>query len=159
MLIDSLRNTIPYIKTRMCFFPKIFACLSLKSDSRLIDLGCGDGSVLRYCVSHIPSLSGYGIEQKLIPYTLAKIACARYPQISILRGDFFKIPLSSYSHIYVYLSADAMSALESKLVDECGIGTIIISCDFYFPNLRPKYTIDVASPKRPLGKKLFIYEL
>ena len=88
---------------------------------RFVDLGAGDGRVVRAFLPLVSEAIGYEIDESL----------PRDPHVKI--SDFFNEDLSRFSLVYCYLTAEAMRLLRSKLHKECRPGTRIISIEHAIP--------------------------
>ncbi len=157
--IESYILDAPFIGTEKHIIDEIVSNLRLNKKSVLIDLGCGDGRVLRHAVTRINDISAIGIEKALWPFFLAKFISRYFKQIEIKKTNIFDADIKNATHIYVYLYPKCLSELEEKFKRECQDNVRIISCDFEIKNLK---LIDVVNLDNKLSKykhKLFIYNI
>lgn len=157
-LRDSIFVEIPFISTRKRAVELVANALSLSDKSVLYDLGCGNAEILKTAIQKTPSAQGVGVERGYIPYILSKIKTRNLP-ITIHRQDIFDTNLSNASHIYCYLSDPMMQKLSHKFLNECHIGTRIVSCDFRVPNIPLIQIISLEAKKDALTRALYIYEI
>ena len=81
--------------------------LGLNADSHLLDVGCGAGRVLAFFVG--AALPGRVTGVELDP-ALAEEAAAwseRYPNVRVVAGSALDLPLTGYTHVYLFNPFDA----------------------------------------------------
>lgn len=147
----------PYIAIPDEILLSIVDALALNPDSRLFDLGCGDGRILHTAKVKTPEATFVGIERALFPYWIARFQ-TRNDSIDIKRQNFFHADLSSATHVFTYLFPGLMNDLLPKLEKELKPGTKLVSCDYGFEKKEPVSTINLARPENTRGKTLFVYE-
>lgn len=155
---DFFTGDAPFVSTRERVIPQIIDALQLYEGSVLYDLGCGNGAILKYAVTHIKGMRGVGIENGIIPFLVAKLYTRKLP-VKILRGNFFEANISSATHIYVYLFTDVLKKLAPKFLQECKKGTRIVSCDYEILDWTPTKIIDIAKVGDKFARKLYVYEI
>ena len=156
ILRDQMFINVPFVSTRKRALTKIIKLLNLSKESVLYDLGCGDARILIEAVRHVPGINAVGIEFGILPFLSAKIHTCRIP-VQIKFGNILNSNLSQATHIYCYLSSPLMKKMKSKIKNECGIGTRIVSCDYQFPNWKPIETISIETNNDQLSKTLYLY--
>jgi SAM-dependent methyltransferase len=157
-ILESLLIGVPFLPVSSKVLPKILEALELKQGSLFVDLGCGDGRVMEFCLKQAPGISCLGLERGFIPFFLAKIRLRGLKSARVLRNDFFKYDLSGATHIFAYLSSGSMDKLLPKLEKELRPKTRLVSCDFAFSRKEPLKIIDLDRPKGALCRKLLVYE-
>ncbi|MBA2848618.1 class I SAM-dependent methyltransferase [Thermosulfuriphilus ammonigenes] len=127
-------------------------------ETRLYDLGCGDGRFLlaawrRYGVR------GVGYEINPYAYLLFQIRkiISRAP-VTCHRQDFWKAHLGQAEVIFCYLFPDIMPRLATKLARELPEGARIISCNFPLPGWPPEKVIRIEDPIFFYQKRRFLCE-
>lgn len=157
-LRDSIFVEIPFISTRIRAIEAVINALSISEKSILYDLGCGNAEILKTAIKKTHGAKGVGVEQGYIPYILSLINTRNLP-ITIHHQDICDTNLSNASHIYCYLSDPMMQKLSHKFLNECHIGTRIVSCDFRVPNIPLIQIISLESKKDTLTRALYVYEI
>lgn len=115
---------------------------------RMIDLGCGDGAVLRHLAAARPDCRFVGFEHAPLPWAWARWAARGRANIEIHRGDFWDHPLAGYSLVYAFLSPAAMPRLWTKARAEMSSGARLVSNSFAVPERNPQAIVDVADGRR-----------
>ncbi len=138
---------------------RIVACLDavqIKAGGTWIDLGCGDGRILRAVRARFP-VSVVGYELNLMAYLKARLYGMGRSGIKIHLQNFFKADLSRADIVSCYLFPDVMSDLAHKLKSELRPGTTVVSFNFPLPGFMPKR---VLRPKGALHHDpIFIYKI
>jgi len=106
--------------------------LALSPGQLLIDLGCGDGRVLRAAAKRY-GVRAVGYELNPLALTKAWLFNLGRNGISVRRRNFWKIDLAEADAIFCYLFPDLMPELAAKLQRELRPGTPVISCNFELP--------------------------
>jgi hypothetical protein len=123
---------------------------------RVIDLGCGDGALLRHLARARPDCRFVGIEHAPLPWAWARLGARGCANLSIIRGDFWSHPLADYSLVYAFLSPAAMPRLGAKVDAEMSSGARLVSNSFPLPNRVPQSVVAVADRRRT---RLHVYGL
>ncbi|MBW1780041.1 MAG: class I SAM-dependent methyltransferase [Deltaproteobacteria bacterium] len=156
----SMGGTLPI--TRGALFvatavPRIQAfldALPMDPDDRLVDLGCGDGRVLRAAAKkyHVQAV---GFEVNPVAYLVAKTLSAASEGVRIRYGNFWAVDLSEADVVFCYLFPDLMERLSIKLVRELRPGARVVSCNFPLSGWKPT-TIVRPLPRRH-GDPIYLY--
>lgn len=151
---------IPFVPARKRVLKEIISALELSKQSILYDLGCGDGRILFAAVKANPYISCIGIEIAPFPFLLAKIKNVFnvLKNVRILYGNFFKINISSASHVFLYLFPEALDELLPKFEKELKSGSRVVSYDFKFSKREPSKILEIKTTKQQNSKKLYIYD-
>jgi SAM-dependent methyltransferase len=126
---------------------RIFACLDavpMRPGQLLVDIGCGDGRVLRWARKRY-GVRTLGYELNPLAYLKARALCLGRRGIEIRRRNFWKVDLSHADVIFCYLFPDVMQALSSKLKAELKPGTVVVSCNFVLPGFMPEQVLRPGS--------------
>ncbi|MBI3523563.1 MAG: methyltransferase type 12 [Betaproteobacteria bacterium] len=108
---------------------------------QVVDLGCGDGSLLRRLARTRPDCSFLGIEHAPLPWLWAKLAGHGMHNLSIRYGDFWRISLTPYNVVYAFLSPAPMAALLHKAHTEMRPGSMLVSNTFAIPDVEPERVV------------------
>ena len=149
--------SVPWVPTRDELLEYIVKLARLKKDDVFYDLGCGDGRVVIRAVKE-GIKKGVCVEINSSLIERAKEAAQRegvYDKIEFLNEDFFKVPLSDATVVYMYLLTSVNRALKPKLESELRNGTRVVTLDFEIPGWKPVQVVEIALPSRMA--KLFLY--
>lgn len=103
----------------------------------VVDLGCGDGAVVRYLARRRPDCRFVGIEHAPLPWLWARLASRSLPNLEIRYGDFWRYSLNGFDVVYAFLSPAPMPPLWEKAVAEMAPGALLVSSSFPVPG-RPE---------------------
>jgi len=120
----------------------------------VIDLGCGNGSLLRRLALARPDCEFLGIEHAPLPWLWARLATWPLGNVHIRYGDFWSPHLGLFAVTYAFLSPAPMSRLWQKACAEAAEGSLLVSNSFAVPGVAPAETIDVADRR---ATRLYLY--
>lgn len=112
----------------------------MRTGQLLIDLGCGDGRVLRMA-SKSYGVNAIGYEVNLMAYIKARLLCMGDRNIQIKCKNFWNENLTAADVVFCYLYPDVMKRLSDKLRSDLKPGTVVASCNFALPGFRPQRVI------------------
>ena len=137
--------------------PTALALTSLlpTAPSQVLDVGCGDGGLLRWLAIARPDCRFVGIEHAPLPCLLAKLRCLRLPNVRVRFGDFWGEDLSAYDLVYAFLSPAPMPRLWAHAALGLKPGARLVSNSFAVPDVRPIQVIQVNDRRTT---RLFIYQ-
>ena len=121
----------------------------------VLDIGCGDGGLLRWLAQARPDCKFTGIEHAPLPYLLAQWRCLRLPNARVRFGDFWGEDLSSYDLVYAFLSPAPMPRLWAHAAVGLKPGACLVSNSFVVPDVRPQQIIQVEDRR---ATRLFVYQ-
>lgn len=121
-----------------------------------IDLGCGEGGLLRRLARARPDCRFVGVEHAPLPWLWARISCATLANVSIHYGDFWGRPLAAYDVVYAFLSPVPMPRLMEKAQAEMRPGTLLIANSFAVPGATPARIVAVDDRR---GTQLYCYRV
>ncbi len=154
------KQSAPFVPVRRSAIDTIIETLRLTPDSILYDLGSGDGRVLLSAYAVEPSARYIGFELHLFPHILAKWSAisrgVSMKNVKLIHGDFTTAPITSATHVFLYLTTSVLDTLYPKLLQELHPGTRVVTCDFQFSQKQPREV--VILPKNRLNSKLYVYE-
>ncbi len=127
----------PYVPVLKRDHDALLRLAGLKAGQMLIDLGAGDGYLLRAAARR--GIRGVGYEINPIMVIVAKIACFRYRKlIQVHLADFWHLNIPAADAIYVFLIPRLMTKLDHKLTAEIKRPTNVISYAFEIPHKQAK---------------------
>lgn len=121
---------------------------------RLVDLGCGDGSLLRQLARSRPECLFVGYEHAPLTWAWAKLRGRGQGNLDIRYGDFWGHPLSPYDIVYAFLSPVPMHRLWQKTQAEMASKSLLISNSFAIPNVHASSLVEVGDKR---GSILYCY--
>lgn len=119
-----------------------------------IDLGCGNGALLRTLARRRPDCRFVGIEHAPLPWFWARLASVGLANCRIHYGDFWKQPLQDFALVYAFLSPAPMTRLWAKAEAEMKPGALLVSNSFAVPDVPATATLLVGDRR---GTHLLCY--
>ena len=107
----------------------------MKAGELLIDIGCGDGRVLRAAKRRY-GVRALGFEVNPLAYAMARLRTIGMEGIEVRLRNFWNVDIGDADVVFCYLFPDVMGRLAQKLVRELRPGTRVISCNFPLPGWR-----------------------
>ena len=140
-----------YVSTSRSRISAFLNAVPMQAGQLLVDLGCGDGRVLRGARKRY-GVRAVGYELNPLAYVKAQLLCLGMKGITINRCNFWKADLSNADIIFCYLFPDIMRDLSTKLMSELKPGTIVVSCNFVLPGFDPDLILRPVSscPQDPI---------
>jgi hypothetical protein len=143
-----------YVSTTRTRIAAFIKAVPIKEGQTVMDLGCGDGRVLRQ-INQKYNVRAIGFEVNLMAYIKARILSLGLKQVEIRRQNFWSQNLSGAEVIFCYLYPDVMQKLSAKLKAELRPGTWVVSGNFALPGFKP---LRVLRPEGALHRDpIFIY--
>lgn len=121
----------PFVPTSGKLIGFILKKAKLKKGQVFVELGSGDGRIVRSAVV-LYGVRGIGIEFHPLLYLYSKLVSKiqKIKKIEFRRGDFFKSDLREANVIFTFLLPKTLKKLRTKFENECKKGTLIISHGF-----------------------------
>lgn len=148
---------VPFVPLSRKHLETLGRYIKLNPDDRIVDLGCGNGRVLRMFEKQgVKNLTGY--EVNFLAYLLAKFKNKiSKSQAKIYFKNFKNVDLSEYNVIFCYLFPGCINSLKEKFNRELKLGAKIISCAFEIKNWRKPEVIYLDDKNKK--EKLFVYRI
>ncbi len=131
--------------------------LKYEKSQKIVDLGCGCGSLLLPLAKKFPQHQFVGIERDIVAYTLMKVFSYKYKNIKVVYGNFMKYEWRDYDVFLCYTGNEIATFISQKIKKEAKEKAIIISETFKMPNLYLVKEIDTNTFGIPL--KVFVYRV
>ncbi|MCP4666533.1 MAG: class I SAM-dependent methyltransferase [Deltaproteobacteria bacterium] len=120
-----------------------------------VDLGCGDGRVLRAARRRY-GVRAVGFEINLLAYVIARVLGLGVKGVRIRWGNFWSKEIGKANVVFCYLFPDVMERLAGKLENELGPGARVVSCNFPLPGWHPEKVLRPESSRH--GDPIFVYQ-
>jgi hypothetical protein len=114
---------------------------------RIVDLGCGLGSVITALKRLRPECECHGVELALLPYLVSRVRGLR-AGCAVERRDLMAVDLSRYDIVYAFLSPAPMPELWAKARREMRPGSRFVSLAFDVPGVPADQVIAVGAKAR-----------
>lgn len=135
---------------------RALAALLPAAPSRVIDLGCAHGGLLRRLARARSDCRFVGIEHAPLPWLWAKLASLGLPNLDICYGNFWGRDLAPFDLVYAFLSPVPMPRLMGKARAEMRPGTLLVSNSFAVPGASAEQVVDIADSR---ATRLYCYRL
>jgi SAM-dependent methyltransferase len=145
-----------YVSTSRAKIAAFVDAVPMKADQMLVDIGCGDGRVLREAQKRY-GVRTVGYEVNPLAYLKARLFSIGSNRITIRRQNFWEADLSEADVVYCYLYPDVMKKLATKLVDGLKPGAIVVSSNFSLPGWAPGKILRLESSLH--NDPIYIYHL
>lgn len=110
---------------------------------QVIDLGCGDGRLIRHLARARPDCRFLGIEHAPLPWLWAWFGSLGLRNCRVRYGDFWQESLHPYDLVYAFLSPVPMTQLWVKASGEMRPPALLVSNSFPVPDQEPRQTVQV----------------
>lgn len=138
-------SAAPWLPTKPSQRRHLLDNLELATGQTVVDLGCGDGSMLFAVARLHPNVTCIGYDISLLPLFLAWVRkflfFRAYRNVHIRFGNLFKQDLHGVDVVFIFLLSKCypklLTALQGKLDDQ----TKIIVEAWPFPGLEPQATL------------------
>lgn len=110
----------------------------------VIDLGCGDGRLLKALARSRPDCEFVGIEHAPLTWLWARISTLGLPNCRVRHGDFWRQDLGVFDVAYAFLSPAPMARLWAKAGAEMRGDALLISNSFEIPGIAAERTVEVG---------------
>jgi precorrin-6B methylase 2 len=151
----SFRTRVPLYLSNQATIAALDRLIASRRPARILDLGCGTGTVLVALAHRHPDSQFTGIESAPAPYLIARLRARGQPNIQVRRGDFFATSWADQDLIYAFLSPVPMSKVGEKAMREMRPRSMLVSNSFAIPGLQTTEVIEVGDKR---GTRLFVYD-
>jgi SAM-dependent methyltransferase len=154
--VAAWRHRVPLFLSSAKVTTALWALLPPHAGFRLLDLGCGTGSVLAAFSRARPDGNYHGIETAPLPFLLSCWRTRTHAAVRVTWGDFWGADFAHYDVVYAYLSPAPMARLWRKARREMRPGSLLVSNTFAVPGVAPAYTLPVGDRMR---STLFVWRM
>lgn len=130
--VYAILHGAPFVPTKNGSVSTMLRLAKLHTNDVLMDLGSGDGRILRKSAKYVKR--AIGIEINPLLFWWSKMRLANYKNIEIRRENLWNVDLSNVDVLTIFFIAHHMNALEKKIKKEMSPGSRIISYGFRFPD-------------------------
>ena len=128
-----------------------------KKSQKIVDLGCGCGSLLLPLAKRFPQHRFVGIERDIVAYVLMKVRSGKYKNLRVIYGNFLKYDWRDYDMFLCYTGNEIAPMISQKILEEAKKTALIISETFRIPNLNMVKEIDAETCG--ISLKVFVYSV
>ncbi|PIV08302.1 hypothetical protein COS52_03460 [Candidatus Roizmanbacteria bacterium CG03_land_8_20_14_0_80_39_12] len=139
-LLFSAFKGAPYVPTSKKQLDRILENASLEKNAQFVELGSGDGRLIRYAVKNY-GVTGTGVEINPLLVWWSRYLSKRdgiAHKVSFIRGNVFNYPLQKVDYVYLFLMPELIKKLIPKFKKELKKEAIIISHGFKLPGFERK---------------------
>lgn len=147
----------PFVPISQKDLAVIFNRLKVKGSDVFVDLGSGDGRVVRSAaqILNIPSI-GVEINPFLVAYSQIVSRLKKDYQAQFVLQNLYNFPLANKTIIFMYLYPKTVKNLSEKIQKECLKGTRVVSVTFAIHKWKDKLYQTFSTPS---GKTVYCYKL
>ena len=155
LVLPATRGAL-YVSTSRARIDAALDAVPMTADQLLVDLGCGDGRVLRRATDRY-GVRAVGYELNPMAYLRARLRCMGNRRLSVVHANFWQVDIAGADVVFCYLFPDVMARLAGKLHAEAKTGLQVVSFNFPVPGIGPGRVM------RPTGAlnndPIFIYRI
>lgn len=130
--------------------------LSTQKNLRVVDLGCGTGTLLLPLAKEFPQHHFVGYDWDFFVIQIIKFKARNLKNVEIVQSNFMKADISSFDLLLCFLDTAAAADLSVGMNERIKSGAVIISNAFELKDMTPQKILDAKSYGMPL--KIYIYE-
>lgn len=151
---NTTRGRVPLYLTNPETASVLKGLMTDRAATRVLDLGCGLGGVVRALDGEGRRASG--VENAPAVYLVARILSLLTGKGEIRRGNLWKTDVSQEDVVYAFLSPTPMAALWQKLSAEMKPGSLFVSNSFAVPDVDPDEIWELSDARKT---RLFLYPI
>ena len=145
-----------YVSTSRAKIAAFINAVPMRADQTLVDLGCGDGRVLREARKRY-GVHTIGYEINPVAYLKARIFSLGSNNIKIRHENFWEADLSGTDVVFCYLYPDVMKKLAAKRPACLKPDSIVVSSNFSLPGFVPNKVLRLESSRH--NDPMYVYHL
>lgn len=126
VVLITMFTEVPFKPSNKAF-KKALEYLEIEKGDKVIDIGCGDGRILRYAARQYPEAEFVGIDRNFFLIFYAKFLnlFSKRKNLSFERADAHKYEISKFDKIYLYLltplTQSILSENKDRLKEDCTV--------------------------------------
>lgn len=152
----SFKSRVPLYLTNKLTADALLGLIQAEGAVRVVDAGCGTGSLVRRLALEAPSLHCEGWEIAPVPWLLAWLRTRMLPNCTVLRKSIWRMSWSLPDLVYVFLSPVPMAEVWRKALTDMQPGALLVSNSFQIPGVVPERVITIADRRQT---RLFLYRI
>ncbi|MDE2624510.1 MAG: methyltransferase type 12 [Betaproteobacteria bacterium] len=152
----SFKSRVPLYLTNKPTANALLALIQTEGAVRVVDAGCGTGSLVHWLALKVPGLRCEGWEIAPVPWLLAWLRTRTLPNCTVLRKSIWRMSWSFPDLLYVFLSPAPMAEVWRKALTDMQPGALLVSNSFQIPGVEPDQVITVADRRQT---RLFLYRI
>lgn len=156
VLVHPVTQGAMYTSTARVKIGKALDAVPMKPGELFVDIGCGDGRVLREARRHYGALC-QGFEVNPLAFLKAKLLTFGKKGVKVFYRNFWRVDLRKADVVSCYLFPDVMRRLGKKLAGELLPGARVISFNFPIPGWKPQSVLHVDSKLH--NDPIYIYRI
>ncbi len=156
ILVLPITQGALYVSTSRKKIAAFIDAVPMKTGQRLVDLGCGDGRVLREARKRY-GVRTIGYEINPLAYLKARFFSFGYSNIKIKYQNFWEADLSGADVVFCYLYPDIMKRLAAKLKSGLKPGATVVSSNFPLPEFIPSKILRLQSSMH--NDRMYVYQI
>jgi SAM-dependent methyltransferase len=143
-----------FVSTSRVRINRFLDAVPMQAGQLFIDLGCGDGRVLRRARKRY-NVQATGYELNPFAYLKARLLCFGRPGVRVRWQDIRRADLSQADVVFCYLFPDLLLEVTALFRARLKPGAVLVSCNFALPGYIPW---KVLRPGGPLDNDpIYIY--
>jgi hypothetical protein len=148
---STFRTQVPLFLSNREAVDALATLLPTERPVRLLDIGCGTGTVMAGLAGRMQGDRLRGVEIAPVPFAIAWLR-GRLSRgaFSVTRDDFWCENLADEDVVYAFLSPVPMGALWRKVRAEMRPGSLFVSNTFEVPGVAPDHVIPLGRSGRAL---------
>jgi SAM-dependent methyltransferase len=133
VILITMFTEVPYKPSNKAFKEAV-EYLDIKEGDKVIDIGCGDGRVIKYAAKRYPKAQFVGIDRNffLIAYAKFLSLFSKSKNLSFHCVNAHEYDISSFNKIYLFLLTPLIDTLLSENRDHLKKGCTVVSFHYGF---------------------------
>lgn len=135
-------SAAPWLPTKPSQRRKLLERLPMRGDERVVDLGCGDGSLLFAITKKYPDIRALGVDISLLPLAIGWIRkIMSRSKVHLRFANLFTTNVRDADVVFIFLLSKAYPRLKAKFATELRDDARVIVEAWPLPDLEPTDTL------------------